>query len=334
MTCHPATPPKISACLSRSQSAFTEFPPAKRLIDSAAISACWRLPEHPATKAVYSALRCASTRDLIQEVACSRHRAHCEMGKALHSTFVDRDSLTLLAERLVREAELSLGGHDPVSAAEQFIRASTYYRVGAFYAPSKDQRRHSYLRLSRQTFHRALVCNPARIEVLSIPFEGATLPGYFVSARNGPSPTLIVLGGFDSSAEELLLWFGKACGARGWNALVFEGPGQPGAMNLDPKLVFRPDYEAPVGAAIDCCLARCDVDPRRIAIMGYSFGGYLAPRAAAMDPRIRAVIANTIGVDIPAAMRIAFAAMETARFGCQCVIRGACQVKHDGALLP
>jgi pimeloyl-ACP methyl ester carboxylesterase len=210
-----------------------------------------------------------------------------------------------LAERIVREAEHSLEDHDPVSAAEQFIRASTYYHVASFYASLKDERYHRYIKCSREVFHRALLCRPARTEIVTIPFEGAQLPGYFVSARDEPSPTLIVLGGFDSTAEELLLWLGNACGARGWNALVFEGPGQPGAMNLNPGLVFRPDYEVPVGAAIDYCLTRRDVDPAKIAIIGYSFGGYLAPRAAAMDSRIRAVIANTIGVDIPGALRMA-----------------------------
>jgi alpha-beta hydrolase superfamily lysophospholipase len=210
-----------------------------------------------------------------------------------------------LAELLEREAARSSRAGDDVSAAEQYRRASTYYRVGAFFAPGKDPRRHRYRRSSRQTFHRALQASPDRTEIVTIPFAGATLPGYFVSAADAPNPTLLVLGGFDSTAEELMLWLGNACGVRGWNALVFEGPGQPGALDMNPGLVFRPDYEAPVGAAVDYALSRSDVDPQRLAIIGYSFGGYLAPRAAACDPRIRAVIANTIAVDVAKAMRMA-----------------------------
>ena len=210
-----------------------------------------------------------------------------------------------LAERLVREAERSLGGGDPVSAAEELTRASTYYRTAAFYVTAADPRQHRYRQLSQETFQRALGCIPTRTEIVKIPFEGATLPGYFVSAGTGPNPTLIILGGYDSMAEELMLWLGNACGARGWNALVFEGPGQPGALNMNPGLVFRPDYEVPVGAAVDYALSRTDVDAQRLALIGYSFGGYLAPRAAACDSRIRAVVANTLGVNIAAAMRMA-----------------------------
>ncbi|PZU66739.1 alpha/beta hydrolase [Sphingobium sp.] len=211
-----------------------------------------------------------------------------------------------LAERLEREAVHSLAIGDTVSAAAQFRRASTYYRVAAFYLSAADARQHRYRRQSRETFQRSFQCLPTRTEIISIPFEGATLPGYFVRGGDGEArPTLLVLGGYDSTAEELMLWLGEACGARGWNALVFDGPGQPGALETNPGLVFRPDYEVPVGAAIDFALTRLDVDPDRLAIIGYSFGGYLAPRAAARDPRIRAVAANTLGVDIASAMRMA-----------------------------
>lgn len=210
-----------------------------------------------------------------------------------------------LAERLATAATTSLATRDAASAGEQFMRASTYYRVATFYLPPADPRLRIYRRQSRDSFRRALALRAPHAEAIAIPFEGSTLPGYFVSAGNEPRPTLLVLGGFDSSAEELMQWIGLSCAQRGWNALVFEGPGQPGAMDGNPGLVFRPDYEAPVGAVVDHVLGRRDVDPQRIALLGYSFGGYLAPRAAARDPRIHAVIANTIGVDIAAAMRMA-----------------------------
>jgi pimeloyl-ACP methyl ester carboxylesterase len=211
-----------------------------------------------------------------------------------------------LAGRLEHEGVHSLETGDPVSAAGQFRRASTYYRVAAFYLSAEDARQHRYRQQSRETFQRSLGCVPTRTEIIAIPFEGVTMPGYFVRGGEGEArPTLLVLGGYDSTAEELMLWLGEACGARGWNALVFDGPGQPGGLGVNPGLVFRPDYEVPVGAAIDHALTRSDVDPERLAIIGYSFGGYLAPRAAARDPRIRAVIANTLGVDIGNAMRMA-----------------------------
>ncbi len=215
-----------------------------------------------------------------------------------------------LGDRLVREAERSLRVRDSVSAAELFTRASTYYRIATLFLPHKDERLRRYRAASRDVFQRAIRDGGRRnIEVLRIPFEGATLPGYFVSAGEGKHPTLIVLGGYDSTAEELMLWISAACTLRGFNAFVFEGPGQVGATDLNPGLVFRPDYEVPMRAAIDHVISRPDVDPDRLALLGYSFGGCLGPLAATGEPRIRAVVANTLGVNIPGAFRMALPAM-------------------------
>ena len=45
------------------------------------------------------------------------------------------------------------------------------------------------------------------------------------------------------------------------------------------------------------CGARNDVDPKRLALTGNSMGGYFAPRAAAYEKRITAVIANSLAPD-------------------------------------
>ena len=44
---------------------------------------------------------------------------------------------------------------------------------------------------------------------------------------------------------------------------------------------------------IDYALSRGDVDPQRLALYGISYGGYFAPRAAAHDRRIKALVANS-----------------------------------------
>ena len=81
--------------------------------------------------------------------------------------------------------------------------------------------------------------------------------------------------------EELYHWFAAAAAERGFNVLVVEGPGQVGALHRNPGLVMRPDYEVPISAVVDYLVTRPDVDPERLAIVGYPVGGYLAPRAAA-----------------------------------------------------
>jgi hypothetical protein len=50
--------------------------------------------------------------------------------------------------------------------------------------------------------------------------------------------------------------------------------------------------EVPLGAVLDYLSSRPDVDNDHIATYGVSLGGYIGPRAAAYDKRIKAVIAN------------------------------------------
>ena len=136
-------------------------------------------------------------------------------------------------------------------------------------------------------------------EVVSIPYEnGKSLPGYFLKAdaSDEPRPTLMSVGGGDSLAEELYFWGGGAAALqRGYNALLFEIPGQRGAMYSNPgaELFYRPDTEVPLKYVCDWVLGRADVDPKRLALVGWSMGGNFAPRAAAFEKRIKACIAST-----------------------------------------
>jgi pimeloyl-ACP methyl ester carboxylesterase len=97
--------------------------------------------------------------------------------------------------------------------------------------------------------------------------------------------------GFDGSAEEMHFGGARAAVERGWNALAFDGPGQFGPLHRE-GLTFRPDWEKVVTPVIDFVLKLPGVDPKRIALMGVSLGGMLAPRAAAFEKRIAALIAN------------------------------------------
>jgi pimeloyl-ACP methyl ester carboxylesterase len=55
---------------------------------------------------------------------------------------------------------------------------------------------------------------------------------------------------------------------------------------------YRPDWEAVVTPVVDFAAGRAEVDPDRMVIIGRSFGGYLAPRAAAFEHRLAALIAD------------------------------------------
>jgi pimeloyl-ACP methyl ester carboxylesterase len=128
---------------------------------------------------------------------------------------------------------------------------------------------------------------------VEIPYENTTLPGYFhrVDESDTRRPLLILHSGFDGSAEEVHGEGARAGVERGWNVLTFDGPGQYGPVHRE-RLPFRPDWEKVVTPVIDFALTLPGVDPEKIALMGISMGGVLAPRAAAFEKRISALVAN------------------------------------------
>lgn len=150
----------------------------------------------------------------------------------------------------------------------------------------------------RSCFSQAAKLFDIPIEPVSFPYQnGKTLPGYFMRADGDgrPRPTVMILGGGDTTCEELFYWGGGAAAVRrGYNAFLWEGPGQVGAYALDPELTYRPDWEVPTRYAVDYVLSRGDVDAERLALTGHSMGGYFAPRAAAYEKRITAVVANSL----------------------------------------
>lgn len=202
------------------------------------------------------------------------------------------------AERVERIAHDCLSGNHIVSAREAFLRASTYWKTAQFYLESGAPRQLEMYHRHRSCFMQAAKLFDPQIEPVSIPYEnGKTLPGYFMRAdKSGePRPTLMIIGGGDTTCEELYYWGGGAAAVRrGYNAFLWDGPGQVGAYALDSTLTYRPDWEVPTRYAVDYVLSRKDVDPERLALSGHSMGGYFAPRAVAYEKRIKAVIANSL----------------------------------------
>jgi pimeloyl-ACP methyl ester carboxylesterase len=105
---------------------------------------------------------------------------------------------------------------------------------------------------------------------------------------------LLAISGGDGTYEELVSWLGKAAVERGYNLLAFEMPGQFGTVLDDPEMTYRTDTWVPIGAAVDYALTRPEVDPERLALVGYSWGGTMGPRAVTREKRIKAIIANSL----------------------------------------
>jgi dienelactone hydrolase len=206
-----------------------------------------------------------------------------------------REAWNATADAVATEAEAQRSRGHRVSARDGFLRASNYYRSSEFFlhANPRDPRMAHAYRRSIDCYRASAGLFDPPIEPVEIPYEHTTLPGYFhrASLSGEPRPTIIMHSGFDGSAEEMHMMGARAAVERGYNALAFDGPGQFGPLHRE-GLTFRPDWEKVVSPVVDFALALPGVDPRRIALMGASLGGELAPRAAAFEKRLAALIAN------------------------------------------
>ena len=182
-----------------------------------------------------------------------------------------------------------------ISARQEFFKASSYYRTAEFFLHTspEDPRIVSVWKKSRDSFLKAAKLAGHPIIPVEIPFEGTTLPGYLclVDKSGAKRPLLIVQSGFDGTMEELYFETAYFAVKRGYNVLLFEGPGQGRVIRVQ-NLPFRPNWETVVTPVVDYAVTLKEVKKDRIALMGISFGGYLAPRAVAFEKRIKACIAN------------------------------------------
>ncbi|TSA24396.1 alpha/beta hydrolase [bacterium] len=199
------------------------------------------------------------------------------------------------AERLENAADKFLKEGHTISAKEAYFRSSNYYRTAGFFLVTnpEDPRIIETWQKSHDCFIKGARFSEYSIKPIKIPFEGTTLPGYLMLADNSQQkrPLLIIHSGFDGTSEELYFEIGALALERGYNCLLFEGPGQGGVIR-EQKIPFRPNWETVVTPVVDFALELLEVDPDRIGLIGISFGGYFAPRAVAFEHRIKVCVAN------------------------------------------
>ena len=182
------------------------------------------------------------------------------------------------------------------SARDCYFRAAEYYRAAEFFLHTEldDPRMLDTWRLSRDAFLMGASLADHPIIRVEIPFEEeGYLPAYLclVDDTDAERPLLIAHSGFDGTKEELYFSLGRYAVERGYNCLLFEGPGQ-GQVIREQGIHFRPDWENVVTPVVDYALDLPFADDDRMVLIGYSMGGYLAPRAMTGEHRLAGCVAN------------------------------------------
>ena len=235
--------------------------------------------------------------DIGECLGAARHVREAE----LDSWYEEWRRLGDRVEALAREAEAA-GRSETARVA--YLRACSYHRTSGvmLLGYPLDPRVVTAHRAQKAAFQAAMRLTRLPVEGVEIPFEGARLPGYLFkpSAAAGHRATVILIGGYDGTCEELYFLTGAAALQRGYNVLAVDGPGQGSAL-IEHGLTLRVDWENVIAAMIDDLVARPEVDSDRIAVIGLSLGAYLAPRAASGESRLAACIADCGSYDLYAA---------------------------------
>jgi 2,6-dihydroxypseudooxynicotine hydrolase len=180
-----------------------------------------------------------------------------------------------------------LAAGSTVTAGEAFVRASLCFHVGQVVANHVPEVKRELQRRKEAAFREAaplLVPPAARLE---INHEGVTLPGYLRLPLSGDAPYACVLlvPGLDSTKEDFIT-LSEMCARRGLASFAFDGPGQG---EVHPHAPLKEGYEASILAVFAALAARPEIDGDRIGLLGRSLGGYYIPRAAALEPRVKAL---------------------------------------------
>jgi 2,6-dihydroxypseudooxynicotine hydrolase len=178
------------------------------------------------------------------------------------------------------------------SAGEAWLRASSARHFGKFVwsvdmdmvadatrrSADEMRRAHSFLDPTAEHLQVAIPDGTAHVNL--------RLPRGLV----GPAAWVLIIPGLDSTKEELF-YLEEAFLVRGMATATMDGPGQ-GETRLSGAYI-RPDYEAASIPVIDALIAHDALSDSAIGVVGVSLGGYYAPRVAAFDPRVKAMISGS-----------------------------------------
>ncbi len=177
--------------------------------------------------------------------------------------------------------EASFAAAVEAEAAGRDLEAGTYFRAAEFFmAPDHANKAEAY--------DRFLECyDRAHPEVASmrrrVPYGGSELEVIDVPATGPTKDVIVACSGFDGLIEEMYAGV-LALAANGYRVVLYEGPGQGAALRRS-HLPMIAEWERPVAAVLD------HLEIESCTLLGLSLGGYLAPRAAAFEPRAKRIIA-------------------------------------------
>ena len=125
-------------------------------------------------------------------------------GKAAEDDKAWFDACVSVGDEVRGHAERFAASGHAASAAAFYLRACHYYQMGERFRTPKDKTALDAYRTAVDCFHRFAALADVKIEIVEVPFEDKSLPGYFVHARNRRSaraPCVVFFDGLDVTRE-------------------------------------------------------------------------------------------------------------------------------------
>ena len=178
---------------------------------------------------------------------------------------------------------------DPINVRDSWFSTSHYYRRADVYIHRdwNDPLIKTVWDEQTAAFDKAIAALPIPGKRIQIPAPDSdlTVEAIWYAASEDPNaklPTMIVGNGFDAAQEDSYHYYCAPALARGWNCITYEGPGQ-NTVRRTQDVGFIPEWERVVTPVVNYVLSAKSqvVDAGRLVLVGNSFGGYLAARAAA-----------------------------------------------------
>lgn len=181
------------------------------------------------------------------------------------------------------QAKSGAGG---AALAELYMHGFDACRVGRYPTPDSPGKLAAY-KHSLRMFRKAAKHFTPALEIIELPFEGKTLVGYLQKPAGVAKPPVVLhWGGVDGWKEDRLR-IAKTAMDAGLASLTIDMPGS----GENPVLYSDPAAERTYLAWLDYLPTRSDLDGRRVAVWGGSFGAYWAARLAHVAPdRIRGAV--------------------------------------------
>ena len=194
------------------------------------------------------------------------------------------------AKRREARARTSEAEGNLVTARDNWYMAAIHYGAAEWPYDDLGEKHVGLHSKKRECFANFARLADHKVESVSIPFKGKSIPAWFhlpPGYTDGQVPVVITIPGMDSFKEASVALSNDRWMSRGVAVLAIEGPGQYECALLGVYVSIQNWIEAGP-AVVNWLLNRPEIDGHKIGVVGISFGSFFGTILAAYEPRITA----------------------------------------------